>query len=437
MRNKNSYRIVTGAKRIGRNKPLILIPVIYIISVGIMSYIGKGFLLALDQPFSSDLFGWVFLFFMAEIAIIGLMLILTVLGTPISSKKIENELSEIEFTDKKGNPPTLISKTREKNGWIYEFYSPRLPLYQYESHSEDIENAIDIKILSIEFGKNMQHVIIKAIDFARKPQETIMWRDSCLSSGDFILKLGESYFGDESFDLAVTPHVLIGGGSGSGKSKLLKLILMQCIKKGAMIYLADFKGGVDYPKIWHDKCSIIIEAEKLSDQLSDILAIMEERRKLFVESVVSNIREYNSKVELNLQRIIVACDEIAEVLDKAGLGKNDKDEKDLINKIESKLSTIARQGRAFGIHLILATQRPDADVLKGQIKNNIGMRICGRADKVLSQIILDNSDGAEKISQKDQGMFLTNTNVLFKAYYVEDNCLKGGISDVRKTTDQG
>ncbi len=344
------------------------------------------------------------------------------LGTPAKSTEIENELTEIEFTDKKGIPPTLISRTREKNGWIYEFYSPRLPLYQYENHVKDIENALDIKIISIEFGKSMQRVIIKAIDFATKPQETIMWKDTYLSLDDFILKLGESYFGDESFDLSVTPHVLVGGGSGSGKSKLLKLLLIQCIKKGAIIYLADFKGGIDYPKIWHDKCSIIVDAEKLSDQLSEILEVMEERRRQFVKSEASNISEHNRMTGSNMKRIIVACDENAEVLDKTGL---DKDEKDLINKIESKFTTIARLGRAFGIHLILATQRPDADVLKGQIKNNIGMRICGRADKVLSQIILDYPDEADKISSNDQGVFLTNTKVLFKAYYVEDNCLEG------------
>lgn len=425
MRNINTYRIVIGAKRIGRNKLLILIPIIYIIIVGILSYMGREFFNKLEKPFSSDLFEWVFLIFMVEVTIIGLMLILIALGTPIESKGIEKGLLEIEFTDKKGAPPILLSKTREKNGWIYEFYSPRLPLYQYENHSEDIENALDIKIISIEFGKNMQHVIIKAIDFARKSQETIMWKDAYLSSNDFILKLGESYFGNVSFDLALIPHALVGGGSGSGKSRLLKLMLIQCIKKGAIVYLADLKGGIDYPKIWHKKCSIIVEPEKLLDQLSEILEIMEHRRRQFVESGAPNISEHNRKTKSNMQRIIVACDEIAEVLDKTGLGKNDKDEKDLISKIESKLSTIARQGRAFGIHLILATQRPDADVLKGQIKNNIGMRICGRADKVLSQIILDNSDGADKISPNDQGMFLTNNRVLFKAYYAEDNCLEG------------
>lgn len=127
-----------------------------------------------------------------------------------------------------------------------------------------------------------------------------------------------------------------------------------------------------------------------------------------------------------MPRLIIACDEITEVLDKTGLTK---EEKELVSRTESKLSTIARQGRAFGIHLVLSTQRPDADVLKGQIKNNIGYRVCGRADKVLSQIILDSPEGAEKISPNDQGMFCTNTGALFKAYYVEDDCLKGVVAN--------
>lgn len=227
--------------------------------------------------------------------------------------------------------------------------------------------------------------------------------------------------------IATTPHLLIGGGSGSGKSKLLKLILMESIKKGAKVILADFKGGVDYPLVWHQYCNIITAQSELDDQLSQILDEMERRRSLLVESQTSNIGEYNTKSDIVLPRLIIACDEIAEVLDKTGLTK---EEKELVSRTESKLSTIARQGRAFGIHLVLSTQRPDADVLKGQIKNNIGYRICGRADKVLSQIILDSPEGAEKISPNDQGMFCTNTGVLFKAYYVEDDCLKGVVANV-------
>ena len=93
-------------------------------------------------------------------------------------------------------------------------------------------------------------------------------------------------------------------------------------------------------------------------------------------------------------RIIFACDEVAELLDKTGRSKDDKAE---VAAIENLLSTIARQGRAFGIHLILATQRPDSNILAGQIKNNLDYRVCGRADLVLSQIILDKGDAHDRI----------------------------------------
>ena len=59
----------------------------------------------------------------------------------------------------------------------------------------------------------------------------ILWNDEYLSKDDFKLVLGESYFGIESIDISTTPHLLIGGGSGSGKSKLLKLLLMEAKKK--------------------------------------------------------------------------------------------------------------------------------------------------------------------------------------------------------------
>ena len=78
-----------------------------------------------------------------------------------------------------------------------------------------------------------------------------------------------------------------------------------------------------------------------------------------------------------MQRIVFACDEVAELLDKTGA---DKSRKELLAQIEARLALIARQGRAFGIHLILATQRPDANILPGQIKNNMNIRICGRVD---------------------------------------------------------
>lgn len=132
----------------------------------------------------------------------------------------------------------------------------------------------------------------------------------------------------------------------------------------------------------------------------------------------ANIDEYNSKSGDFLLRVIFVCDELAELFDKTGANKA---QKALLEQIESKITTIARQGRAFGIHLILATQRPDANVLPGQIKNNMDVRICGRADNVLSQIILDTTDAATMIPKDARGRFLMNDGRVFQAYWYDES----------------
>ena len=311
-----------------------------------------------------------------------------------------------------------IDHFRQAKAEVYEFYSPTIPITEYEKKRSDIETALNVRIVSIESGKDFQHVIIKTVTANKEFPQILMWENKYLSEKESVLLLGESQLDKVMTDLKVTPHILIGGSSGSGKSVLLKLVIMQCVEKGFEIYIADFKGGVDFYGIWKRKCNIITQQEQLINRLEYIVEELNSRKQLFIDCECANIEQYNKLTDCNFHRIVFACDEIAELLDKTGL---DKESKVQIAKIESLLSTIARQGRAFGIHLILATQRPDADILKGQIKNNIDFRICGRADKVLSQIILDNPDGAEKIPKDKQGIFLTNTGVLFKAYYFDDS----------------
>ena len=121
-----------------------------------------------------------------------------------------------------------------------------------------------------------------------------------------------------------------------------------------------------------------------------------------------------------MQRIVFACDEVAELLDKTGA---DKARKELLAQIEARLALIARQGRAFGIHLILATQRPDANILPGQIKNNMNIRICGRADTTLSTIIIGDGRAAEQIPHDAQGRFLMEDGTVFQAYYFNDDTI--------------
>ena len=148
--------------------------------------------------------------------------------------------------------------------------------------------------------------------------------------------------------------------------------------------------------------------------------MLEYRKTRLAESGCPNLDTYNEVTWENLPRLIFACDEVAEVLDETGA---DSERKKLLAQIENRLSTIARQGRAFGIHLILATQRPDATIIPGQIRNNMDFRVCGRADSVLSQIILDNTSAAEQIPKDARGRFITGDGTVFQAYLFDEERL--------------
>lgn len=151
---------------------------------------------------------------------------------------------------------------------------------------------------------------------------------------------------------------------------------------------------------------------------------MNRRRDILVSHSCRNIEEYNSKNDEKLNRIIIACDEVAELLDKTGLKKSTNKEKlELMEKIEEYITSIARLGRAFGIHLILSTQKPSADIINGQIKTNLGNRICGSADKILSQMVLENNFASEKIPPNSKGVFINQNDVLFKSFLLDENNL--------------
>lgn len=345
------------------------------------------------------------------------------IGMPFGASSISNNLHRIGFVNSVGEAPLLLSKSIDKNNSkiiTLEFKTFGIPLSEWTDNQDRIESALNIHIDEMREGDDCRVVIIRCVDGENRLSDYIEWSENLLSDENFEIMLGEGYSGRVSVNIAKIPHMLIGGSTGSGKSVLLKLVLMQCVKKDAKVYIADFKGGVDFTSIWHTKCSLLTDEKTLHKVLVSITDELQNRKQILRTAGVANIDEYNRSAEKKLYRIVFACDEIAEVLDKTGLSKQQKDE---ILKIESELSIIARQGRAFGIHLVLATQRPDAAILNGQIRNNIDTRICGRADNVLSQIILDNTDASDKIAKSSQGRFLTNSGKIFQAYWFDENIL--------------
>ena len=339
---------------------------------------------------------------------------------PFGRRAAKDQLQCIGLINHAGMPPDLLRKRRDKDNarvTVWEFRNQSIPLQEWEKKRLAIETALGITIVKLTYAKGKSRVLVYAVPAGDDLPEVLKWKDSYLSLDSFVLVLGESYTGPVTVNLTHIPHILLGGSTGSGKSVLLKLLLMQALRKGAEVYIADFKGGVDFPKVWHEKCRMCFTEEDLCDTLDRLVEELERRKSALKALGCPNIDAYNEIAERPLQRLIFACDEVAEVLDKTGRSKEDKE---LLAQIENRLSTIARLGRAFGIHLILATQRPDANIIPGQIKNNMDFRVCGRADSVLSQIILDNTSAAEQIPKDARGRFITGDGTVFQGYLFDE-----------------
>ena len=320
----------------------------------------------------------------------------------------------IGFKNSSGKFPILLHYKKNSRFFHAEFINVGIPLEFWEKNKTKLETSLNICISEIKTGNGYNKTIIYGaygiFDYTKK----VHWSNEFLTSNSEIY-LGESLFKPISVDLSLYPHILIGGATGSGKTWLLKLMLLQAINKQYMIIIADFKGKVDYPKHY---CSFATELNEVQKYLHDVCNVLEKRKILFSNLGYSNIDIYNQYQNNQLPRIIFACDELAEILDTTGLTTK---EKEPIKQIQKYISTIARLGRAFGIHLLLATQRPDANILNGQIKNNMSYKVCGRADQVLSQIILDSSDASIRIPSDAQGLFLNQNGTIFKAYVFDEN----------------
>lgn len=356
-------------------------------------------------------------------ALYGLYRLTLFWGTPKDVKVINSNLFNAGLVNHAKKPPTLVIKQPSKTNpkateWV--FFNNCIPVTEFEKKYPQLEIILDANPYKTELCKDTKQTRLYTVPRDSTPS-VIRWKDEYLSQGSgFVLTLGEGDMGKEKVNIATSPHLLIGGATGSGKTLLVKSVIMQCVKRGARVFIGDFKGGIDFPPAWHTRCNIVTDETALLDALNDLAATVEERRALFVEAGCVNLDDYNEKTGNALERFVLACDEIAELTDKTGLSK---EAKELVSKIEARLSLIARQGRAFGLHLVIATQRPDATVISGQIRNNLTYRVCGRADDVLSRIILDNTAAADHIPKDAQGLFINNNGTVFRGYLFDETTI--------------
>jgi S-DNA-T family DNA segregation ATPase FtsK/SpoIIIE len=227
-------------------------------------------------------------------------------------------------------------------------------------------------------------------------------------------------------DLTRMPHMLIAGATGSGKSvcinALLSGLMFQASPDELKLILIDpkrveFTMFQDLP---HLLVPVVTESEQATSALRWAVAEMENRYKLFASHTVRNIGDFNGRageMGLNpLPYIVLVIDELADLMMVAA------------GEIEELICRIAQLARAVGIHLIVATQRPSADIITGLIKANIPSRIAfAVSSSIDSRVILDET-GAEKLLGRGDMLYLpveAGKATRLQGVFVADREIKG------------
>ncbi|WP_269758466.1 FtsK/SpoIIIE domain-containing protein [Thalassobacillus sp. C254] len=223
--------------------------------------------------------------------------------------------------------------------------------------------------------------------------------NNTISDSNLIAPLGLSPLNDVlSFDLSDpdTPHMLVGGTTGSGKSVTLTSIIlsMMCLysEKHLQFVFIDpkqveftFFEGASHTQ------DVLVDVESAVTKLEELAEEMDKRYSLMRRDFVSDIKDYNKDKEEKLPHIIIVFDEFADFM----MGSSD-----IKTRMEDAIQRLGQKARAAGIHLIMCTQSPKAEIINTKIRNNLPARLALRTfDATASNIILD-EDGAERLGGK-------------------------------------
>ena len=225
----------------------------------------------------------------------------------------------------------------------------------------------------------------------------------CAAKGGLPIAIGLDIAGEpEVLDLAGLPHLLIAGATGTGKSVCLNSIVASLLVSKSpdqlRLLMVDPKGVelTPFDGLPHLAAPTVQEFKGFTESLKGLLSLMQQRYTRLAEAGARNIAGYNATAERRMPYVVLVVDELAELMLAGG------------REAEANLVRLAQMGRATGIHLMLATQRPTVDVVTGLLKANIATRIAFTvASQTDSRVILDVS-GAEDLLGRGDMLLLEN-----------------------------
>ena len=224
-----------------------------------------------------------------------------------------------------------------------------------------------------------------------------------VSKGGLPVAMGKDSGGNASVvDLSTLPHMLIAGATGSGKSvctnSVVASLLLTKPPDQLRLLMVDPKRVelTPFNGIPHLIMPVIVDVDKVNSALQGLMKEMLRRYKQMEETGVRNISGYNAQAEEQMPFLLLIVDELADLMMAGGYD------------IEQNLVRLAQLGRAAGIHLVLATQRPSVNVVTGLLKANVPARVAfAVASQVDSRVILD-MVGAERLLGKGDMLLLNS-----------------------------
>ncbi|MEG2000624.1 MAG: DNA translocase FtsK [Evtepia sp.] len=331
-------------------------------------------------------------------------------GNPLPDGAEQNEIATIqqrleETIQSFGINAAIVGAIRGPSVTRYEVELEQgVRLNKLTNLSDDI--ALSLGASAVRIAPVPGKISLVGIEVPNK-QITPVWIREVLSSRNFIehaskvsFSVGKDIGGNYIIgDAAKLPHLLIAGTTGSGKSvctnSLIVSILYKATPEEVRLIMVDPKMvelGV-YNGIPHLLIPVVTDPKKAAGALQWAVSEMMKRYRSFSEVGVRDLSSYNAYADKtegvnSLPQIVVVIDELADLMLVAA------------KEVEESICRVAQMGRAAGMHLIIATQRPSADVITGLMKANIPSRIAfAVASSLESRIILD-TQGAEKLVGK-------------------------------------
>ena len=336
----------------------------------------------------------------------------------------KNEIDEVEI-DTKSEILLAKLKTFKIDGDVVRTYTgpivttfefrpaPNVKVSRILNLEDDIALALSAKSIRIQAPVPGKDVV--GIEIPNNTIETIFLREVLESElfksaqSPLALAFGKDIVGNPFIqDLRKLPHLLIAGTTGSGKSVGLNAMILSLLYRNSpdmlRLMMIDPK-RVEfalYSDIPHLITPIITDPKKAIVGLNNAMHEMDRRYEKMKDMRVKDIEGYNKKAreegEEEMQYFVIVIDELADLMQTSG------------REAEAPLSRIAQMGRACGMHLIIATQRPSVDVVTGTLKGNLPSRISYKVgSKVDSKVILDDVGAASLLGRGDMLFKISDT----------------------------